>query len=54
MPRQDGIVILKILKKDNKLCSIPIMMINTLDTSPEIKDCYSLVAYLHHQVFTVR
>ncbi|MFT5813923.1 MAG: two-component system response regulator [Psychroserpens sp.] len=44
MPRQGGIETLKIMKADDDLCSIPVVMISTSKTEPEIKECYRLGA----------
>ena len=44
MPRQGGIETLKIMKADDDLCSIPVVMISTSKTAPEIKECYRLGA----------
>ena len=44
MPRQGGIETLKIMKADDDLCSIPVVMISTSKTQPEIKECYCLGA----------
>ena len=42
MPRQGGIATLKIIKADDDLCGIPVVMISTSKTEPEIKECYRL------------
>ncbi|TWX46361.1 response regulator [Colwellia hornerae] len=44
MPRQGGIETLKIIKADPALCGIPVVMISTSSTAPEIEECYSLGA----------
>lgn len=44
MPRQGGIATLKIIKEDLDLRSIPVVMISTSSTAPEIQECYSLGA----------
>lgn len=44
MPRQGGIETLKIIKEDKALASIPVVMISTSNTPPEIKECYRLGA----------
>jgi CheY-like chemotaxis protein len=44
MPRQGGIETLKIMKADDDLCVIPVVMISTSKTAPEIKECYRLGA----------
>jgi two-component system response regulator len=44
MPRQGGIETLKIMKADDNLCGIPVVMISTSKTAPEIKECYRLGA----------
>ncbi|WP_426359318.1 response regulator [Pseudocolwellia sp. HL-MZ19] len=44
MPRQGGIETLKIIKKDTDLQDIPVVMISTSTTGPEIKECYRLGA----------
>ena len=40
MPRQSGLETLKIIKGDDKLKDIPVLMISTSSSSPEIKECY--------------
>lgn len=44
MPRQGGIETLKIIKGDEKLKSVPVVMISTSNISPEIQECYRLGA----------
>jgi two-component system response regulator len=44
MPRQGGIETLKIMKDDDDLCSIPVVMISTSKAESEIKECYHLGA----------
>ncbi|MBA6349865.1 MULTISPECIES: response regulator [unclassified Colwellia] len=44
MPRQGGIETLKIIKADPALSGIPVVMISTSSTAPEIEECYSLGA----------
>lgn len=44
MPRLSGIATLQIIKADASLRDIPVVMISTSNTAPEIKDCYSLGA----------
>ena len=44
MPRQGGIETLKIIKNDDALKDIPVVMISTSTTAPEIKECYRLGA----------
>lgn len=44
MPRQDGITTLKMIKSDVALRTIPVVMISTTQTSPEISECYELGA----------
>jgi len=44
MPKQSGIATLKIMKEDALLKDIPVVMISTSNTSPEIKECYGLGA----------
>ena len=44
MPRQGGMETLEIIKADNNLCDIPVVMISTSTTDPEIKECYRLGA----------
>ena len=40
MPRQGGIETLRMIKADEKLCNIPVVMISTSSTTPEIDECY--------------
>lgn len=44
MPRQGGIETLKIIKNDEALKSIPVVMISTSSSTPEIQECYQLGA----------
>ena len=44
MPRQGGIATLKIIKQDENLQHIPVLMISTSNTTPEINECYKLGA----------
>lgn len=44
MPRQGGIETLKIIKQDMEIRDIPVVMISTSTTAPEIKECYRLGA----------
>ena len=44
MPRQGGIETLKIIKNDEELTTIPVVMVSTSNTAPEIQECYSLGA----------
>ncbi|WP_444994465.1 response regulator [Aliikangiella sp. IMCC44359] len=44
MPGQDGLTTLKIIKEDEKLKHIPVVMVSTSKTEPEILSCYSLGA----------
>jgi CheY-like chemotaxis protein len=44
MPKQGGIETLKIIKEDNSLRSIPVVMVSTSNAAPEIKECYGLGA----------
>ena len=44
MPRQGGIETLEIIKADDQLCVIPVVMISTSTTEAEIKACYKLGA----------
>jgi CheY-like chemotaxis protein len=44
MPRQGGIETLKIIKDDESLKTIPVVMVSTSNTSPEIQECYRLGA----------
>lgn len=40
MPRQGGIETLRMIKADEELCNIPVVMISTSSTSGEIDECY--------------
>ncbi|XPF93179.1 response regulator [Colwellia sp. RE-S-Sl-9] len=40
MPRQGGIETLKIIKNDEKLRDIPVVMISTSTITPDIQECY--------------
>ncbi|PLX94014.1 MAG: hypothetical protein C0621_06145 [Desulfuromonas sp.] len=42
MPRLDGIDVLKKLKSDKRLRTIPVMMLTTTDDPREIDQCYQL------------
>ena len=44
MPRQGGIETLRIIKEDDEIKEIPVIMISTSTTAPEIKECYRLGA----------
>lgn len=44
MPRQGGIETLRIIKSDEKLCDIPVVMISTSTITPDIQECYRLGA----------
>lgn len=40
MPRQGGLETLEIIKKDDTLKTIPVVMISTSKSAPEIQECY--------------
>ncbi|ADQ80303.1 response regulator receiver protein [Paludibacter propionicigenes WB4] len=42
MPKMDGIEVLKLMKSDNDLKEIPIMMLTTTDDPREVEACYKL------------
>lgn len=44
MPRQDGMTTLSMIKNDDQLKHIPVVMVSTSKTADEIKECYSLGA----------
>lgn len=44
MPRQGGIETLKIIKSDENLRDIPVVMISTSTITPDIQECYRLGA----------
>ncbi|WP_077339155.1 response regulator [Pseudocolwellia agarivorans] len=44
MPRQGGIETLKIIKNDENLRDIPVVMISTSTITPDIQECYRLGA----------
>lgn len=44
MPRQGGMATLEVIKQDEHLRDIPVVMISTSSTAPEIKECYRLGA----------
>ena len=44
MPRMDGIELLQILKKDEKLKLIPVVMLTSSHEEPDLKKCYELGA----------
>lgn len=44
MPRMDGIEVLEAIRKDDKLKSIPVVMLTSSREEPDLKKCYSLGA----------
>lgn len=44
MPRQGGISTLEIIKQDKNIQHIPVLMVSTSNTAPEINECYRLGA----------
>jgi len=42
MPVMDGIEVLKLLKSDNELRDIPVMMLTTTDDPREVEACYKI------------
>jgi CheY-like chemotaxis protein len=42
MPKMDGIEVLRLMKSDNDLKEIPIMMLTTTDDPREVEACYKL------------
>lgn len=44
MPKLDGISTLKIIKQDSEINTIPVVMVSTTQTAPEIKECYAIGA----------
>lgn len=44
MPGMDGREFLKIVKEDNELCLIPVVIVTTSDSEADVQDCYRLQA----------
>lgn len=44
MPRMDGLEVLAIIRKDEKLKGIPVVMLTSSREEPDLKKCYSLGA----------
>lgn len=44
MPRMDGIEVLEAIRKDEKLKSIPVVMLSSSRENPDLKKCYLLGA----------
>lgn len=44
MPRMDGIELLEIIKKDDSLKNIPVVMLSSSRENPDLKKCYDLGA----------
>jgi CheY-like chemotaxis protein len=42
MPKMDGVEVLKRIKADQKLRSMPVIMLTTTDDPREVKECYDL------------
>lgn len=42
MPRMDGVEALRLIKADEVLCRIPIIMLTTTDDPREVEECYLL------------
>jgi CheY-like chemotaxis protein len=42
MPRMDGVEVLRLIKADETLCRIPVIMLTTTDDPREIEECYDL------------
>lgn len=42
MPRMDGIEVLEAIKKDDRLKSIPVVMLTSSREEPDLKKCYEL------------
>jgi len=42
MPRMDGIEVLEVIKKDERLKSIPVVMLTSSREEPDLKKCYKL------------
>ncbi len=47
MPVMNGVELLQILKQDNKLREIPVIMLTSTDDQREINECYSLGCNLY-------
>jgi CheY-like chemotaxis protein len=44
MPRMDGIELLEIISRDEKLRAMPVVMLTTSSMEPDLKKCYALGA----------
>lgn len=42
MPKMDGIEVLRLIKSDNKLKEIPVIMLTTTDDPREVEKCYQI------------
>jgi Response regulator containing a CheY-like receiver domain and an HTH DNA-binding domain len=47
MPVMNGVELLRILKHDNKLREVPVIMLTSTDDQREIDECYSLGCNLY-------
>jgi CheY-like chemotaxis protein len=42
MPQMDGIEVLRLIKSDNKLKEMPVIMLTTTDDPGEVEECYKI------------
>ncbi len=42
MPQMDGVEVLRLIKSDNKLKEIPVIMLTTTDDPREVEECYQI------------
>lgn len=42
MPQMDGVEVLRLIKSDNKLKEMPVIMLTTTDDPREVEECYQI------------
>jgi len=42
MPQMDGLEVLRLIKSDNKLKEMPVIMLTTTDDPREVEECYQI------------
>jgi CheY-like chemotaxis protein len=42
MPQMDGLEVLRLIKSDNKLKEVPVIMLTTTDDPREVEECYQI------------